>query len=216
MNQKEEIAHLKAELQEMRLKAESYAIFGDLMKTMAMLPLTEQASVGDTAIRVHLALMLHGIPDRSREGQRITAGLMSMLGEERESLIASFLHTDRLRTKDNGECTCPLCEHETMAHNLADRGGPPRAKAHYGATILAGPLPPSVVPHEERMRRTTDLLATLIEQISPRRARGGSAARSPLLMAIASLLDATGTVQVLDLSNDDLLDLSNDDDNPLF
>lgn len=177
-------------------KAEGYAIFGDLMQSIAMLPLEETISVEETVARVKIGMMLHGIPSGSPQGMMITTGLLAILGKERNRLVVSFDHTRRSRSRQTS-CECEMCVNEEVAQRTLRRIGPSPLQPHFGAQMVrTAPLTPK---EEEEVNHATDVLARLIGKMSPASASARPPGPPPILLALVQAITGNRGISMEDI-----------------
>lgn len=131
---REENQKLRADNEALSAKALRYATFGDFMKTLVMLPLSDTRKTDDFSAKVEVALMVHGIDSRSAEGESIKSFFIRLMKPEREKLVRAFvaagdererMHTERLTPG----CSCALCASVESADKIRQaeyRGRMPR------------------------------------------------------------------------------------------
>lgn len=108
------IVELEKEIAELTKMARQYAAYGDVMRTVAMLPLKADESPSDFHDRVEAAMAFHGHNISSQAIRLITAAFVVQASQERERLIRMFDTIYRQRGgrgRKNMEdgCDCVVC-----------------------------------------------------------------------------------------------------------
>lgn len=111
---KQRIAELEHENADLLAKATKYATYGDVMRTVAMLPLSASQETTHFRDRVEVALTFHGLNVKSETGKALSRAFVDQVIPEREKLVRMYNLIFHQR-EGNGlanmkaDCPCLIC-----------------------------------------------------------------------------------------------------------
>jgi hypothetical protein len=110
----EENQKLLADNQALMKKAQAYAVFGDIMRTIALLPFDSNPKTKSFEERIGSALTMHGVDAHSRVGIALRTAFLLSVMPDREKMIRAFHSVAKAREADGFPrttpgCSCPTC-----------------------------------------------------------------------------------------------------------
>lgn len=134
MNTTEEMMYRIRELEEnnatlrednelLQKKAMRYAAYGDVLRTIAMLPLVAKRETDEFYTRIEVALSFYGLDTRGHHGRSICRAFLQSVMPEREKLVRMYDHIFRNRAgegRQNQEagCNCLICDGARVSQEI--------------------------------------------------------------------------------------------------